>query len=72
MVSSLHGVSAVMPLGVAAGAVLFAGMMVLSLMWVGQPVSLFRIAVNLAVSLAAACVGGMLGAGMKQKKHRKK
>lgn len=58
--------------GVTSGAALFVCMMVLSLMWMGQPASFFRITVNLAVSLAAACVGGMLGAGMKRKKRRKK
>lgn len=58
--------------GVAAGVALFVCLMALSLVWLGQPASLFRMGTNFAVSLAAACVGGALGAGMKQKKRRKK
>lgn len=57
--------------GAAAGMIDFACLLVLGLVWLGEPVSLPRIAVNLAVSLAAAILGGMLGAGMKRKKRKK-
>ena len=57
--------------GVAAGMADFACLLVLSLLWLGEPVSFPRFAVNLAASLAAAVLGGMLGAGMKRKKRKK-
>lgn len=56
--------------GVAAGMADFACLLVLSLLWLGEPVSFPRFAVNLAASLAAAVLGGMLGAGMKRKKEK--
>lgn len=57
--------------GLAAGMLLFACLVVLSLVWLGQPVSLPRVGVNFAVSAVSALCGGMLGASMKRKKHRK-
>lgn len=56
--------------GVAAGAILFGCLAALSLAWLGEPVRLTRVLTNLAVSMAAAFLGGMLGAGMKRKKKK--
>ena len=57
--------------GAAAGMIDFACLLALGLVWLGEPVSPPRIAINLAVGLAAAILGGMLGAGMKRKKRKK-
>ena len=57
--------------GLAAGLVLFACLVALSLVWIGQQVSLYRVGVNFAVTAVSSLCGGMLGASMKRKKHRK-
>ncbi len=57
--------------GLAAGGALFVCLVALSLVWLGQPVSLARVGVNFAVTAVASACGGMLGASMKRKKHRK-
>ena len=58
--------------GAAAGMIHFACLLALSLLWLGEPVDGLRLAVNFGAGLAAALCGGMLGAGIKRKKRRKK
>ena len=57
--------------GMAAGLVLFACLVVLSLVWLGQAISVPRVGINFAVTAVSSLCGGMLGASMKRKKHRK-
>lgn len=54
--------------GIAAGGLLFACLALLSLLWIGEPISLLRILGNFAISVITTLSGGMLGAGMKRKK----
>ena len=56
--------------GIAAGLLLFACLLILSLLWLGEPVEPQRVAIDLGVSAAAAILGGMLGASMKRKKRK--
>ena len=57
--------------GMAAGLLLFACLVVLSLVWLGQAISVPRVGINFAVTAVSSLCGGMLGASMKRKKHRK-
>lgn len=56
--------------GAAAGMLLFACLLILSLLWLGEPVDPVRVAIDLGISAAAAILGGMLGASMKRKKRK--
>ena len=56
--------------GLAAGLCLFVCLVMLSLLWLGQPVSLPRVGIAFAVCALSALTGGMLGAGMKRKKRK--
>lgn len=57
--------------GLGSGGTLFLCLLVLSLVWVGEPVALLRIALNAAVVLLGSGVGGMLGASFRKKRHKK-
>lgn len=56
--------------GAAAGMILFACLLILSFLWLGEPVEPMRVAADLGISLTAAILGGMLGASMKRKKRK--
>ncbi len=57
--------------GFAAGMILFACLVILSLLWLGEPVSVPHVGINFAVCATFSLGGGILGAGMRRKKHRK-
>ena len=48
----------------------FACLLILSSLWLGEPVEPQRVAIDLGVSAAAGTSGGMLGASMKRKKRK--
>ncbi|MGE4548396.1 MAG: TIGR04086 family membrane protein [Intestinibacillus sp.] len=56
----------------ASGGVLFLCLLLLSLVWIGEPMRLQRVLLVFGVTLAAACIGGMAGASLKKKKRKKK
>lgn len=58
--------------GLAGGGVLFGLLLIISFLWVGQPVRLVRVAIVGAAVLALSCLGSILGASVRRKKHRKK
>ena len=58
--------------GLAAGALLFGCLVLLSLAWFGEPVRLLRLLVNAALTILCAALGGALGAQRrKRRKHRR-
>lgn len=58
--------------GLAAGALLFGCLVLLSLAWFGEPVRLPRLLMNAILALACAAGGGALGAKRhRRRKHRK-
>ena len=56
----------------AAGCCLLICLLLLSLVWVGQPISPVRIAINAADALISSCVGGLMGAGLRKKRKRRR
>ncbi len=58
--------------GIAGGCLPFACFMIISLIWVGQPVVLLRVGVISIMVLITSILGSLLGASIHKKKRRKK
>ncbi|MCB6367051.1 TIGR04086 family membrane protein [Intestinibacillus massiliensis] len=58
--------------GLAAGGILFLCLLLLSLVWIGEPVRLPRVLLVFGVTLVAACAGSITGASLKKSKRKKK
>lgn len=58
--------------GLAGGGLLFACLLLGSFAWLGSPISLPRVAVNAATVLVMSSLGGLAGASIRKKRHRKK
>lgn len=56
----------------ASGGILFLCLLLLSLVWIGEPMRLPRVLLVFGVTLAAACAGGMVGASLKKTRRKKK
>lgn len=56
--------------GLACGGILFACLLLVSILWIGEPIRLTRILLVGGVTLSAAALGSIIGKGKKQQRYK--
>ena len=58
--------------GLAAGGILFLCLLLLSLVWIGEPIRIARVVLVLAVTMVAGFAGGLASSNVKKRRRKRK